>query len=78
MDLNMPVMDGLEATRIVNEKIQNEEIPPTPIVALSAGQLRTTEEDRYYQGLGFAQYLPKPITKAAFTQILRVYHVLSD
>ena len=36
MDYNMPVMDGIEATRILKEKMERRLIPEIPIIACSA------------------------------------------
>jgi len=36
MDLNMPVMDGFEATRIINEKIRAGEFAPIDIIGVTA------------------------------------------
>ena len=56
MDIQMPVMDGLEATRIIREMEFALELP---IVALTANVL---EEDRNtYLANGFDGHLPKPL-----------------
>jgi PAS domain S-box-containing protein len=56
MDLQMPKMDGLEATK----QIRNvEEIKNTPIVGLSAHALKEHEEDALKAGLD--DYLTKPL-----------------
>ncbi len=36
MDLNMPVMDGFEATEIINEKIKGGEFAPIDIIGVTA------------------------------------------
>ncbi len=36
MDINMPVMNGYIASRVINELIEKGEIQPTPILCLSA------------------------------------------
>ncbi len=76
MDVNMPVMDGIEATRIANEKILHGELPPTPIIALSAGQLDNPEQDTYFRELGFAAYFRKPIPIEQFITLLRIHRAL--
>jgi signal transduction histidine kinase/tetratricopeptide (TPR) repeat protein/ActR/RegA family two-component response regulator len=57
MDIQMPVMNGLEATRYIRSKLP----PPkntTPIVALTASLLHT-DADRYAEA-GMNSYLHKP------------------
>src|SRR5690606_24784657 len=43
MDVQMPVMDGLEASRCIRLYEQERQLKPTPIIALTASVL---EEDR--------------------------------
>eukprot|EP01022_Parablepharisma_sp_SALTPOND_P028330 TRINITY_DN70804_c1_g1_i1.p1 TRINITY_DN70804_c1_g1~~TRINITY_DN70804_c1_g1_i1.p1 ORF type:complete len:673 (-),score=67.41 TRINITY_DN70804_c1_g1_i1:111-2129(-) len=73
MDINMPVLDGIEATRILREKMQNGEIPPTTIIALSAQPLREEDKDFYESEVGFSTYITKPTTKQDFLSIVRRY-----
>ncbi|MBD2857606.1 response regulator [Spongiibacter sp. KMU-158] len=55
MDLRMPVMDGLEATRIIRSKGLN-----TPIIALTANTL--AEERQHCLESGMNQFLSKPVS----------------
>jgi PAS domain S-box-containing protein len=43
MDLQMPVMGGLEATRRIRESERQQQLPPTPIIAMTAAAM---DEDR--------------------------------
>jgi len=54
MDLQMPVMGGLEATKIIRQEMNLD----MPIVALTAAEFQE-EKDRCYE-LGMNDYLPKP------------------
>jgi signal transduction histidine kinase/CheY-like chemotaxis protein len=56
MDLDMPVMDGKEATRIIREKISAAELP---IIALTANALAT--DMQACLNIGMNAYLTKPI-----------------
>ena len=57
MDISMPVMDGLEATRIIREQISET----LPIFALTANALKE-DADRYIAG-GMQACLTKPVKK---------------
>ena len=65
MDIQMPLINGLEATRIIREKLGAS----TPkIIAWSAN---CSEEDIiHYRNAGMDDVLTKPVNKAAITQVL--------
>jgi len=55
MDIKMPVMDGLEATKLIKEKM-----PELPIIALTANAF---DSDRQMaMEAGCAEFLTKPIS----------------
>lgn len=56
MDINLPEMDGMEATRIIKEK---EHLKGIPILALTASAMKGDEEKFLREG--FDGYVPKPI-----------------
>ena len=56
MDIQMPVMDGLAATRAIREQLGLEELP---IIALTAGVL--TEQRRQALEAGANDFLAKPV-----------------
>ncbi|MEO5330592.1 MAG: PAS domain S-box protein [Magnetococcus sp. YQC-5] len=56
MDLQMPVMDGYEATRILREQFTIERLP---IVAMTANALKSEKD--HCLSLGMNDYLTKPI-----------------
>jgi len=59
MDLQMPVMDGLAATRALRERQARGELPPFPIVALTAHAMSTDAEA--CREAGMVGYLTKPL-----------------
>ncbi len=64
MDIQMPVMDGVSATRILREKHDN--LPP--VVGLSANAFEGDREK--YMAVGMDDYLTKPLRKDAFSEML--------
>jgi len=61
MDCQMPVMDGYQATQILKDKMMKNEIPLTPIVAITANKNEKDIEKCYESGMD--GYLSKPISK---------------
>jgi CheY-like chemotaxis protein len=67
MDLQMPVLDGFEATRIIRSDIKNN----TPIIAFTANALNSEKE--MCMSIGMNDYLTKPIQpETLFTAIMRL------
>lgn len=61
MDIQMPEVDGLQATKIIRDWEQLQQRNPTPIIALTASVLPKDRRDAYQAGMnGFAS---KPIDK---------------
>jgi CheY-like chemotaxis protein len=56
MDIQMPVMDGLEATKMIRE---NPNFLHLPIIAMSAGV--TLDEQEKCQAVGMSDFIAKPI-----------------
>ncbi|WP_416462853.1 CHASE3 domain-containing protein [Rubrivivax gelatinosus] len=56
MDLQMPVMDGYEATRVIREQLRLNEVP---IIIFSAAVL--VEEQQRAMQVGATQFLSKPV-----------------
>ncbi|WP_320169605.1 ATP-binding protein [Maridesulfovibrio sp.] len=65
MDIEMPIMDGYEATRELRKWEKDNNSPETPVVALSAHAIKGTEEA--VREAGCTSYMTKPVTK---TQLL--------
>lgn len=71
MDLQMPVMDGITAIHKIREIEVTTNLPPTPIIAMSA----YAEAHEKEQGLdaGSNDVLMKPIQKASFLEMISKY-----
>jgi CheY-like chemotaxis protein len=65
MDCQMPVMDGLAATREIRAREQGQR---TPIVALTAGALHSDETNCLEAGMD--GFIPKPIDLAKLAEVL--------
>lgn len=71
MDLEMPLVDGYEATRRIRALERQRGAVPTPILALTAHAL---EEHRLRcEQAGFTDFLAKPVRKAAVLRTLLKY-----
>ena len=68
MDLNMPVMDGLEATRRIKRKINDGELADITIIACTANDSRDDMKNSLLAGM--SAFLTKPITLEKVSSIL--------
>ncbi len=69
MDIRMPNMDGLEATRQIKQLERNREIAPLKIIGLSANHSR--EDIELGLNSGMCTYIPKPINAAKLVEAIR-------
>ena len=74
MDIQMPVMDGIEATHEILDYEEDEEIPHIPIVALTANALKGDRERFLSEGMD--EYITKPIETTELLYVLNKF--LSD
>ncbi len=74
MDIQMPVMDGIEATHEILDYEEDEEVPHVPIVALTANALKGDRER--FMSEGMDEYITKPIETSELLYILNKF--LSD
>ena len=75
MDRQMPVMDGLTATRAIREWEQANHRPPTPIIALTASALKGDQEK--FVAAGCTAYLTKPIKQDVLLQAIREHSIVA-
>ena len=68
MDVQMPVMDGYEATRRIRDELGLNRLP---VIALTAGALVTDREVAMEAGM--TAFLTKPLDPASLAQALRRY-----
>jgi len=69
MDRQMPVMDGLTATRAIRKWEAANHRPPTPIIALTASALKGDQEK--FVAAGCTAYLTKPIKQEVLLQAIK-------
>lgn len=66
MDVNMPVMDGIEATRLIRK-----EYPTLPIIALTANVMNKDAQELTAQGM--SDYLAKPLEHDELDRVMMRY-----
>lgn len=68
MDIQMPVMDGVTATRILKENPETKDIP---VIALTSYAMKGDRER--FLSEGFVEYIAKPIKLDEFLGVVRKY-----
>jgi PAS domain S-box-containing protein len=71
MDVQMPVMDGVETTQAIRAGLAGEEMKSVPIIALTAYAM-SGDRERFLQA-GMDDYLAKPVSMADLERILVKY-----
>jgi two-component system, sensor histidine kinase and response regulator len=69
MDVRMPEMDGLTATRLLRQWEQERGLPPTPIIALTASAL--AEDVERSLAAGCNAHVSKPVRKRVMLEAIR-------
>ncbi len=72
MDLQMPEMNGYEATGAIRNPMNNCINPQIPIIAVTANTLK--EDRQKCLDAGMDDYLPKPVDPAALMEKIRRWH----
>jgi|GEM_PF-2972070 len=73
MDMQMPVLDGFEATKVIREHEKTQGLKPTAVVALSAYAME--EERKRSKEAGCNFHLTKPIDRTILISTIAKYYV---
>jgi signal transduction histidine kinase/CheY-like chemotaxis protein len=71
MDIQMPIMDGIEATKIIKKYEDEEGLDSVPVIALTANALKGDRERLLKEGLD--EYISKPIEMSELLYILHKF-----
>ncbi len=71
MDINMPVMNGIEATHLIIKYEEENNLEHTPIVALTANAVAGDKEKFLSEGMD--SYIPKPFEEYMLDEVLNKY-----
>jgi len=71
MDIQMPVMDGIETTHEILDYEEDEEVAHVPIVALTANALKGDRERFLSEGMD--EYITKPIETSELLYVLNKF-----
>ena len=74
MDIQMPILDGVEATQEILDYEEDYGVPHVPIIALTANALKGDRER--FLSLGLDEYTTKPLVRSEIVSILNLF--LSD
>ena len=70
MDINMPVMDGIECTKQIRE-ISDDSKKNIPIIAITGNAMNYTLTD--FNKIGINDFLPKPLNFDSLVEIVKKY-----
>ncbi len=76
MDIQMPVMNGLDATKAILAYEKHNNLNHTPIVAVTANALKGDRE--YFMSEGMDEYISKPINLEKFIRVLKIFFKEED
>ena len=71
MDIQMPQMDGIEATKLIRNSTHPDINPTIPIIAMTAHAMKGDKE-RFLQA-GMDTYISKPVNIEEFENALKKY-----
>jgi len=72
MDIQMPVMNGVIATKEILKYEQLEKLDHTPIIAVTTNNLKGDRER--YIDVGMDEYIPKPISPQKFINVIKQFY----
>jgi two-component system cell cycle response regulator DivK len=70
MDINMPIMDGMECAKRIRS-LSDKEKAETPIIAITGNAKNYTIED--FKAVGINEYLPKPLNFDDLVETVKKY-----
>ena len=68
MDISMPKLDGISATKRIRDFENEQGLTATPIIALTAHSSKASGQDLFAEGLDY--YLPKPLKRDALLEVV--------
>ena len=71
MDMEMPVMDGYDATRMIRKQEHENNQIPVPIIALTAHALKGKEQESF--DAGCTSHMTKPFKKKELLEAITKY-----
>jgi len=71
MDIQMPVMNGVEATKAMLAYEEAKDLEHTPIIAVTANALKGDRE--HFMAEGMDEYVSKPINLEGFIKVLKMF-----
>ncbi|MCW1968467.1 MAG: ATP-binding protein [Anaerolineae bacterium] len=74
MDMQMPIMDGLQATALIRQHEQKTGAPRLPIVALTANAM-LNDQIRCFEA-GMDEYLSKPVDLEGLRKVMTQFNVI--
>jgi signal transduction histidine kinase/CheY-like chemotaxis protein len=76
MDIQMPIMNGIESTQSIKAFVQRNNLTPKPIIAVTANALKGDRE--HFMSEGLDEYVSKPIDLEKFITVLKLFFKESE
>lgn len=73
MDLRMPVMDGLEATKLIRNELQMKDLPIVALTGEMSADIRSECEQ-----IGFDDFFQKPVKRDKLQELVTNYKDMRD
>jgi len=71
MDIQMPVMNGIESTKAIKAFVKRQNLRPKPIIAVTANAIKGDRE--HFMSEGLDEYVSKPIDLQKFINVLKMF-----